>query len=92
MGRGIYKDRWHIYIQNKWDVTDDLSFTLGIRHDQYSDFDGTTNPSIGIIWDFMDNATLKILYGQAFRAPSFCELTLDAPPVRVGNKGLEPEK
>ena len=83
---------WHIYIQDKWDITDKLSFTLGIRHDQYNDFDGTTNPRIGIVWDFMDNATLKILYGQAFRAPSFRELTLDARPVRIGNKGLEPEK
>ena len=82
---------WNLYIQDKWEITENLNFTLGIRHDQYSDFAGTTNPRMGLIWNFLDKATLKLLYGQAFRAPSFRELTLNAPPVRIGNSGLQPE-
>ncbi len=83
---------WNLYFQDKWNITDDLDFTFGVRHDHYSDFEGTTNPRMGLVWDFTDKATIKLLYGQAFRAPSFRELTLNAPPVGTGNSSLEPEK
>ena len=89
--RRVYRQIWAIYLQDKWDITDDLSFTMGIRHDHYSDFEGTTNPRIGIVWDFLDNATLKVLYGQAFRAPNFVELYTKNNPALLGNPNLEPE-
>lgn len=82
---------WAIYIQDKWDITDDLGLTIGIRHDHYSDFEGTTNPRIGLVWNFLDNATLKLLYGQAFRAPNFQELYNINNTVLLGNPDLKPE-
>ena len=87
----VYRQIWAIYLQDKWDITDGISITLGIRHDHYSDFEGTTNPRIGIVWDFLDNATLKLLYGQAFRAPNFLELYTRNNPALLGNPNLEPE-
>ena len=88
--RGKIRQIWAVYIQDKWDITDRLGLTIGIRHDQYSDFEGTTNPRIGLVWNFMDNAHLKLLYGEAFRAPSF-EETGTLNPALVGNPGLDPE-
>ncbi len=82
---------WAIYIQDKWDITRDLGLTFGIRHDHYSDFEGTTNPRIGLVWDFMDNAALKLLYGQAFRAPTFLELYTANNSVLLGDSDLRPE-
>ncbi|MGR3318423.1 MAG: TonB-dependent receptor plug domain-containing protein [Candidatus Anammoxibacter sp.] len=89
--REFTRQIWAIYIQNKWDVTNNIGLTIGIRHDHYSDFEGTTNPRIGLVWNFAGDATLKILYGQAFRAPSFLELFTINNPAILGNPDLDPE-
>lgn len=89
--RRVYRQVWAVYMQEKWNITDDMGLTIGIRHDHYSDFEGTTNPRIGFVWDFVDNATLKLLYGQAFRAPAFNELYTTNNPVSLGNPDLKPE-
>ena len=41
---------------------------------------------------FMEKADLKLLYGQAFRAPNFIELYNANNPVVLGNPKLKPEK
>ncbi len=89
--REVNRQIWAIYFQDKWDLSDSLGLTLGVRHDHYSDFEGTTNPRIGLVWNFINNATIKLLYGQAFRAPSFAELYSINNPVLQGNPNLAPE-
>lgn len=45
------------------------------------------SPRAGLTWEFMKGYDLKLLYGHAFRAPSFAELySLD-----IGNPHLDPE-
>lgn len=83
---------WSIYLQDTWDITDTLNFTLGVRHDRYSDFGEATNPRSGLTWAFMKNASLKFLYGEAFRPPNFLEMFTDNQPAILGNKDLDPEK
>ena len=68
-----------------------MNLTAGVRYDHYSDFGGTTNPRIGLVWSFLENADIKLLYGQAFRAPNFAELYNINNPVNKGNKDLDPE-
>lgn len=80
-----------VYLQDTWNLTDDLNFTLGVRHDQYSDFGGTTNPRAGLTWAFIKNASLKLLYGEAFRPPSFADMFSANQPAIQGNKDLRPE-
>ena len=89
--REVVRQIWALYFQDRWDITDNLGFTFGVRHDHYSDFEGTTNPRIGFVWDFIDNATLKLLYGQAFRAPDFGELYTVNNTSFLGNPDLQPE-
>ena len=89
--REAVRQTWSIYIQDKWDIGDNLGITLGVRHDHYSDFEGTTNPRLGIVWNFIENASLKLLYGQAFNPPNFQELYIQNNPVINGNPDLEPE-
>ena len=86
----ITRQIWAVYFQDKWDITEKLGLTIGARHDNYSDFGGTTNPRIGLVWNFMDNAVLKLLYGQAFRAPDFGELFLNKQ-FKSGSVNLDPE-
>ena len=87
-----YGDIWSAYIQDEWRVIDNLNLTAGLRYDHYSDFGDTTNPRVGIVWGFWEKADLKLLYGQAFRAPNFVELYNRNNPVNVGNTNVKPEK
>ncbi|MBI5665339.1 MAG: TonB-dependent receptor [Nitrospirae bacterium] len=90
--RDATREIWAAYVQDEWDIKDDLSLTAGVRYDHYSDFGGTTNPRVGIVWGFWEKADLKLLYGRAFRAPNFVELYNRNNPVNVGNKDVKPEK
>jgi len=89
----IAEDRnvWALYLQDEWGIKDNLNLTAGVRYDHYSDFGGTTNPRIGLVWGFWDNTDIKLLYGQAFRAPNFVELYNLPNPTVWGNPNLDPE-
>ncbi|MBF0549703.1 MAG: TonB-dependent receptor, partial [Deltaproteobacteria bacterium] len=62
------------------------------RYDNYSDFGDTINPRAALVWQAHRDLTTKLLYGTAFRAPSFSELkqTMEhnGPP---GGPRLKPE-
>jgi len=81
----------YVYAQDEWSFTRDWYLTAGVRHDQYSDFGGTTNPRLALVWETAYNLTSKLLYGQAFRPPSFAELYNINNPVGLGNPNLKPE-
>jgi iron complex outermembrane receptor protein len=46
---------------------------------------------VALVWDMNAQLTSKLLYGKAFRAPSFNEQYSQNNPVLVGNKNLTPE-
>lgn len=81
----------YAYLQDEWSFSRDWTLTAGIRHDQYSDFGGTTNPRLALVWDASLDVTAKLLYGRAFRAPAFTELYSINNPVYRGNPELKPE-
>ena len=83
---------WAVYLQDRWRMDDNLDLTLGIRHDDYSDFGGTSNPRAALIWTLSDKIVMKVLYGTAFRAPNFRELYDRNNANTVGNPDLDPEK
>ncbi len=85
------RDAWHAYVQDEWSLAPDWTFTAGVRHDHYSDFGGTTNPRLALVWDTAYNLTSKLMLGRAFRAPSFVELYTLNNPVALGNPDLKPE-
>jgi outer membrane receptor protein involved in Fe transport len=82
----------YLYLQDEWNLAKDWNLTAGVRHDHYSDFGGTTNPRLALVWDASFDLTAKLLYGRAFRAPSFNESYSVANPVLIGNPNLRPEK
>lgn len=80
-----------VYAQDEWAFTRDWYLTAGVRRDHYSDFGNTTNPRIALVWETAYNLTSKVLYGRAFRPPSFAELYSINNPVTQGNPNLKPE-
>jgi len=81
----------YLSIQNVWEISPDWALTAGVRYDNYSDFGGTTNPRVALVWSTTADLTTKLLYGRAFRAPSFSELYGQNNPVALGNPDLDPE-
>lgn len=80
----------YLFLQDVWRISDVLELTAGARYDYYSDFGGTLNPRLALVWKTSDKLTTKLMYGQAFRAPSYQELysnTSFAQP----NADLDPE-
>ncbi len=67
------RTNYYAFMQDVWSVANDWELTLGIRHDKYSDFGHTTNPRIALVWANTLNFSTKLLYGKAFRAPSFLD-------------------
>ncbi|MET0357520.1 MAG: TonB-dependent receptor [Cellvibrio sp.] len=86
------RDAHFLSAQDEWTLRQDLTLTAGVRYDDYSDFGGTTNPRVALVWAANDNLTTKLLYGSAFRAPSFSDLGQKNNPVSLGNPELSPEK
>jgi iron complex outermembrane receptor protein len=82
----------HWFVQDEWSFLKDWTLTAGVRRDHYSDFGATTNPRLALAWEAAYNVTAKLLYGTAFRAPSFTELYNINNPVLIGTATLRPEK
>ncbi len=82
---------WYLSLQDEWKITPALRATAGIRHDQYSDFGGTTNPRFGLNYDLAKDVVLKLSAGTAFRAPAFADLYSSNNPAGLGNPALLPE-
>lgn len=78
-------------LQDEWTFAQDWSATIGGRHDQYSDFGGTFNPRLALVWQTRYDLTTKLLYGRAFRPPALVELYTKNNPVQLGNPDLLPE-
>ncbi len=90
--RSATRNVWAFYLQDEWNITDDIDLTVGVRHDHYNRFEGTTNPRIGLVWRFIEDAHVKLLFATAFRAPTFREMFISNQPVLEGNSSLDPEK
>jgi iron complex outermembrane receptor protein len=87
------KDRHSRYVslQDIWELDVDWTLTAGVRYDDYSDFGSTTNPRVALVWTPTANLVTKLLYGEAFRAPTFAELYSQNNPIVLGNADLDPE-
>ncbi|MDD2741558.1 MAG: TonB-dependent receptor [Rhodocyclaceae bacterium] len=93
---------WSGYLQWQAQWTPSLSTMIGARDDWYSTYGNSLNPRLGVTWKAAEGNYLKLLYGEAFRAPSpeesysaFGSFDAKGKPsglFRAPNESLEPEK
>lgn len=86
------RSNWNIFAQDIITINDNWEMTIGGRYDRYSDFGSTFNPRLALVWKTTPQFTTKLLFGKAFRAPSFQELYQANNPIALGNPNLKPEK
>ncbi len=82
---------WSVALQDEWQISQDWQLTAGVRYDEYSDFGSTFNPRVALVWGINEQLSAKLMYGQAFRAPSFLEQKQQNSQLFVGNPSLKPE-
>lgn len=80
-----------IFAQYQTAVGEHLALTLGLRRDSYSDFGSHLSPRVGLVQQLGGADTLKLLYSEAFRAPSRIETSVINSSGFEQNPGLKPE-
>jgi len=84
---------WAAHAQDQFSILDNLSLNAGVRYDYYQTFGRNVSPRVGLIYHPFEKTTLKLLYGQAFRAPNTYELYYsDGGLSQKANPRLNPEK
>jgi len=86
-----------VFGQSNFDLLNQLSAIIGLRFDDYSEYNSVLSPRVGFMYRFEENWKLRTSWGQGFRAPSFMERFIDWNHIQfnytvLGNPDLEPEK
>jgi iron complex outermembrane receptor protein len=84
-------DNFGLYAQDEFALRTNLLLTAGVRYDHFPTFHGTVNPRAGLIYSPVPPTTLKLLYGQAYRAPNAYEADYRALGYDP-NPDLDPER
>lgn len=114
MPHGVPQDFYYMqyhntggYAQLQMNREGPLQATLGLRYDDNSLYGASLNPRAGLVWRPADSDNLKLLYGEAFLAPSpdktyqhygsfYADATtltgLRSAFMQVPNRDLKPEK
>ncbi len=83
------------YVQDEWQVTGKLAVVTGLRFDAWSHISPAFSPRAALIINPWASGTVRLLAGQAFRAPSNYELyyedTTSLPRIKASG-GLTHEK
>ncbi|MBN2279814.1 MAG: TonB-dependent receptor [Candidatus Marinimicrobia bacterium] len=86
------KDKnYGFYLQDNYFFTDRTQVVAGIRYDNHTAYGDSWNPRCGITRKIGQNGHAKLLYGQAFRAPTNWDLYSNSAD-QVKNPDLAPEK
>jgi len=81
------------YLQDLISVSKNVDFILGLRLDNYSDFGAEVSKRAALVYRANDKTVLKLLYGSAFRAPTFIEAYANGHiNLRAGDENMEPEE
>jgi len=80
-----------VFAQDSWTAAPRLVVTAGARWDHYSDVGSVVSPRAAAVFTLPKDVGLKLLYGRAFRPPSFAELAFDLPGLGP-NPDLEPAR
>lgn len=80
-----------LYLQDESRIMDAVILNAGLRWDHYASFGSTVNPRVALLYRPFRKSVVKLLYGEAFRAPNTYELFYGVTGYKP-NPDLEPEK
>lgn len=83
---------WGLYVQDEYRPSSRLGVTAGARYDHYDTFGDAVTPRLAVVAGLDDLTTLKLLYGEAFRAPNANEFYYEEDGAVRLNPDLDPEE
>lgn len=84
--------RYALYVQDDFNLTQNVILSAGLRYDSFSNYNTSLNPRLGLIWKQNSDTVWKLLYGSAFRTPNVFEAYYNFPGIAEANETLTPEK
>jgi outer membrane receptor protein involved in Fe transport len=81
-----------IYLQDEWRLHPTFLLNAGLRYDRYSAFSDPVKPRAAAIYQPTRRTAVKLLYGEAFRAPTVFETDYAFPDSYLSNPSLTPEE
>jgi len=93
-------DNLAFFAQDEWNITSQLTSTIGLRWDNNHLYDGPTrqqvSANVALLYSPVTNLDFRLLYGQGFRSPSIAERffkkELNGGTLFKPNPNLRPEK
>ena len=82
---------WGLFIQDEYHIIKPLRISLGVRYDNYDAFDAFT-PRAALVYTPVETTALKLLYGEAFRAPNAYERYYHDADTSIANPDIKAEK
>lgn len=68
------RDIYNVALDASTSLNNKVQLRYGGRYDDYSDFGEAFSPRLGLVYQPVKDTAIKLLYGQAFRAPSAGEV------------------
>ncbi|MES2162526.1 MAG: TonB-dependent receptor [Pseudomonadota bacterium] len=68
-----------LFVQDSWRLNDTHRVTVGLRRDSTMVGGTNTNPRFAWIWSGVPDASLKLMYGSAYREANLYEFQVNAP-------------
>jgi iron complex outermembrane receptor protein len=84
-------DSFALFMQGEW-VKGPWTLNLGARYDDYETFGSNLAPRLAFIRRLPGEGSLKLLYGEAFRAPNAIENYFETSAGLLPNRNLTPEQ
>ena len=82
----VHRRQWGGFGELRWQIGA-ITASAGVRHDDDQSCGTHSSPRLGMRWSFAPAWSVRVSYGEAFRAPSFSELYYPGS----GNPALRPE-
>jgi outer membrane receptor for ferrienterochelin and colicins len=82
-----------LYVHNEYQILPSLAAIAGLRYDHYSKTTDALTPRLGFIYAPGQSTTIKLLYGEGYRAPNFYETYYSDPTTNFKQSShLRPEQ
>ena len=81
-----------IYLEDLWEIADGVDVNLGLRYDDWSEFDGRTTYRLGGSWLAAAQTRLYGTLATGYKVPTLNDLYWPTSAWSSGNPDLKPEK
>lgn len=92
-GLDSFTENWYsAYSQLKYLVNDNIILFAGLQFNKPAGIPSDLVPRLGAIFKITPSLGLKVLYGEAYRAPFQAEQDYQDPGILIGRPNLRPER